>query len=154
MAAQKLSTTDRECLLELLASEYDTATVRHLMRQTEHDEDGNPAGPDITRQAIHTYRKRYSLRISELRAERRDAAIERGVANKAERVARLVQHADALERKKWEPDTKGRLWNEKAWRETLRQIAEEKGELKTRLDLGASDGAPIIFNIVRPEVAE
>lgn len=49
---------------------------------------------------------------------------------KEERIARLAEHADALEAIKWGPDDKGRMWNEKAWRETLEAIAAEMGHRK------------------------
>lgn len=138
MAATKLTGEQREYLLELLASEYDTRTVRHLLRES--------GIPDIARETIYGYRRRYDLRISEMRDTRRLQALERGVANKAERIARLTQHADDLERIKWRPDEKGRLWNEKAWRETLQQIAEEKGELTKKHDL-TTGGQPLVFTL-------
>ncbi len=134
MAATKLTDEQRDLVLQLLAAEYDTPTIKYLLRQTETDANGNPTGPDISRQAIHEYRKRHGRRISKLRAQRRDSALERGVANQAERIARLIEHADALERIKWVPDDNGRLWNEKAWRECLQQVAKEKGELVERHD--------------------
>ena len=126
MASPKLSSEDREYLLELIAAEYDTRTILHLLEEEEI--------PAITRQTLDSYRKRHGERIAEIRARRRDEALERGVADQAERIARLVRHADALERRKFQLDDKGRPRYEQAWRQTLRQIAEEKGELKKVLE--------------------
>lgn len=74
------------------------------------------------------YRKQYGLEIERLRTERRRSALNSGLALKEERVARLAAHADELEALKWVPDDNGRLWNEKAWRETLDDIAREVGD--------------------------
>lgn len=148
MAAPKLTDEQQDYLRELLAAEYSTAAIRHLLRQSEKDALGTPIGPDITRQNIHEYRKRYGRRIKTLRAQRRVESLERGIAHQGERVARLVDHADELEQIKWQPDLKtGRLWNEKAWRETLRQIAEEKGELAQKHELTGKDGERLIFTL-------
>ena len=45
-----------------------------------------------------------------------------------ERIEQLKEHAQELEAIKWEPDERGRLWNEKAWRETVEQIKGEIGD--------------------------
>ena len=81
------------------------------------------------------YRKKYGDQIEALRKERLDSALNTGLALKEERVARLKQHADALEKIKWEPDDKGRLWNEAAWRETLGEIAAEMGHRKQAVSM-------------------
>jgi len=91
--------------------------------------------PDLTQQGISYYRKRYKIEIEAKRDERRNAALTTGLALKAERVERLKEHADALDAIKWKADDKGRLWNEKAWRETLDDIAKEMGHRRQGVDL-------------------
>ncbi len=126
MAAPVLDKGQREYLLELIAAQYDTPTIKYHFLRVH--------GIALTRENIHSYRKRHGVRISEIQSRRRDEALERGVANQAERIARLIEHADELDRIKWVPDDNGRLWNEKAWRECLQQVAKEKGELVERHD--------------------
>lgn len=78
---------------------------------------------------------RYQIDIDRARAHRLANALSRGVALKEERIERLKQHADDLEERKWDPDDHGRLWNEKAWRETLKQIADETEDRRVGVDL-------------------
>lgn len=80
------------------------------------------------------YRKQLAEDITVTRAMRRASAINSGLALKEERVRRLAEHADELEAIKWVPDEKGRLWNEKAWRETLDDIAKEMGHRRPDLE--------------------
>lgn len=89
--------------------------------------------PDLARATIHGYRKRNGIEIETLAKARRGRALSRGLALKEERVRRLCDHADALDAIKWEPDEKGRLWNEKAWREVVSQIADEMEPKKIEL---------------------
>ncbi len=80
------------------------------------------------------YRKQWADDIAAVRQQRRDDAINSGLALKAERIRRLAEHADELEAIKWLPDKNGRMWNEKAWRETLDDIAKEMGDRRQGVD--------------------
>lgn len=103
-----------------LAADYDTRLIRSWFASREW--------PTLDRSMFSYYRKQYGLEIERLRTERRRSALNSGLALKEERVARLAAHADELEALKWVPDDNGRLWNEKAWRETLDDIAREVGD--------------------------
>jgi len=127
MAAPKLTEEQREALLTWLAAEYDTRLIRKWFAAREW--------PELSRAAFTYYRKRHGVDIEALRVERRNYALNSGVALLAERVARLAAHADELEAIKWIPDEHGRLWNEKAWRETLDDIAKEMGHRRQGLDV-------------------
>lgn len=90
---------------------------------------------EITSGTISYYRSKWADEIAAARVARREAALSEGLALKAERVRRLVEHADELEAIKWLADKKsGRLWNEKAWRETLDDIAREMGERRPDIE--------------------
>lgn len=78
------------------------------------------------------YRKAFSQQIEEAKARRVDDALTTGLALKAERIAALKEHAEMLGALRFTPDEKGRLWNEKAWRETLADIAQEMGDRKPK----------------------
>ena len=131
MAAPKLNDEQREALLTWLAAEYDTRLIRKWFAAREW--------PEIDRAMFTYYRKKHEQDINALRAERRTKALNSGLALKDERVARLAHHADELEAIKWVPDDKGRLWNEKAWRETLDDIAKEMGHRRTGVDIASQE---------------
>lgn len=130
MARPKLRAEQREILLQWLAAEYDTALIRIWFRER--------GWPELSRRAFTHYRKRYGIQIQELRSARRTAAVTTGLALREERIERLKLHADQLEAIKWLPDEKGRLWNEKAWRETLADLAAELGDRKQRIEHSGS----------------
>lgn len=126
----KLMNGQRAQLLTWLAADYDT---RLILRWA-----GNQEGwPLVDKNLIYYYRhsKKWGPEIERLRRERRESALNTGLALKEERIARLAKHADELEAIKWVPDKNGRLWNEKAWRETLADIAAEMGHRKTTIDI-------------------
>lgn len=127
MAAPKLTDEQKEALLMWLAADYDTRLIRKWFAAREW--------PELDRSMFTYYRKRYGVDIETLRAERRNLALNSGVALQAERVARLAAHADELEAIKWVPDEHGRLWNEKAWRETLDDIAKEMGHRRQGVEI-------------------
>lgn len=127
MAKPKLTDEQREALLTWLAADYDGGLIAKWFAEKEW--------PEITRATLHYYRSKCGILIDEIRKTRRESALNTGLALKEERVRRLMQHADALEAIKWEPDERGRLWNEKAWRETLGEIAAEVGGRKQAVDL-------------------
>lgn len=127
MAAPKLDEEQREALLTWLAAEYDTRLIRQWFTAREW--------PELSRAAFAYYRKKHDQDIETLRVERRIRALNSGLALKEERIARLASHADELDAIKWKPDEHGRLWNEKAWRETLDDIAKEMGHRRQGIDV-------------------
>jgi hypothetical protein len=131
MASPRLNKEQRLVLLTWLAADYDWRLICAWLAEKQW--------PITNRANASYYRKKYGPQIEVLRKERLDSALNTGLALKEERVARLKQHADELDKIKWEPDDKGRLWNEAAWRETLGEIAEEVGDRKHTVDLNIHD---------------
>jgi hypothetical protein len=131
MAARKLAAEHKEVLLTWLAADYTSDLIRRWFEER--------GWPQITRQAIDHYRERQRPAILARREERHARALASGLALKEERVERLKEHADQLEGIKWVPDEKGRLWNEKAWRETLDDIAREMGQRKLPVDVNVGN---------------
>jgi hypothetical protein len=127
MAAPKLNEEQRLELLCWCAADYSPALIIKWFADREWTE----IGPS----AISYYRKRHEKKIEQLRDARFSAALSRGLALKAERIQRLKEHADALDAIKWDAGENGRLWNEKAWRETLDDIAREMGHRRAGVDL-------------------
>jgi hypothetical protein len=140
VAARTLTEEQRTTLLEWLAADFPTSGIKDQFRAL--------GWPVPTDPMLRYYRKTYLPEIMAIRTARRESALTRGLALKEERVAALVAHAEALGSIKWVPDDKGRLHNEKAWRETLRQIAEETGQLVQRTELTGANGAPLIREVV------
>jgi hypothetical protein len=140
MARPRLKRQQREILLTWLAADYDWRLILAWCDEAEI--------PQPSRAGASYYRTKYGLRIDELRKQRRDGALNTGLALKEERVERLKQHADALEKIKWVPDEKGRLWNEAAWRETLEDIAAEMGHRKQGVDITSNGESVGVLPIV------
>jgi len=126
----KLQNGQRELLLSWLAAGYDTRLILLWASQQED-------WPPVSRKVVNYYRlsKKWGPEIQRLQRERHEKAITTGLALREERIARLAKHADELEAIKWVPDSKGRLWNERAWRETLDDIAKEMGHRRTAIDI-------------------
>ena len=132
MAAPKLTVEQRDALRTWLAAEYSAPLIRRWCKEREWPEPTDPA--------LSYYREKWANELAAARQERRAGAINSGLALKEERVKRLAEHADELEAIKWVADEKtGRLWNEKAWRETLDDIAKEMGHRRTGIDLDILD---------------
>jgi len=131
----KLTPEQRQALREWLAAEYSGPLIRKWFQEREW--------PSLTDPAFSYYREQWADEIEAARALRRGGALNSGLALKEERVQRLKDHADELEAVKWLPDDKGRLWNEKAWRETLDDIAKELGERKSGIELTGKNGGPL-----------
>jgi hypothetical protein len=127
MAAPKLTNEQRAVLLTWLAAEYTGSLIRKWFQDREW--------PPPTDAALSYYRDRWDAAITTARTERRTSALNTGLALKEERIKRLAEHADELEAIKWQPDEHGRLWNEKAWRETLDDIAKEMGHRRQGIDV-------------------
>lgn len=124
-----------------LAADYNTGLIREWFKDR--------GWPELSRNTFKHYRQHYQIDIDAIRAERRLRALTTGLSIKAERVERLKQHADSLEAIKWEPDKNGRLWNEKAWRETLADIAAEIGDRKQVVEHEGNEEKPITIRIVK-----
>lgn len=122
----RLDDHQRAQLLEWLAAEYSVRLIRHWIRER--------GWPDISEQAVHYHKQQFAEEIATKRKERRSSALTTGLARQDERVERLKEHADALEEIKWDADEKGKLHNEKAWRETLDDIAKETGGRRVGVD--------------------
>lgn len=127
LAAPKLTTEQRSALLKWLAAEYSGPLINKWFAEREW--------PTVDDAMFTYYRDKWADEIAAARAERRANAINSGLALKEERIKRLAEHADELEAIKWVPDDKGRLWNEKAWRETLDDLAKETGGRRTGIDV-------------------
>lgn len=128
MAAPKLTKEQRLQLLEWIVADYSFDLMMQWFADLEW--------PELTPAAVSYYRKRNLAKIEKLRAERHSTALTTGLALKEERIARLKAHADVLEAIKMSADPKsGRLWNEKAWREVLDDIAREMGHRRWGIDL-------------------
>ena len=142
MAAPRLTREQRLVVLKLIAADYSNAVILHKLAklnragepsQYERDKQGDlvPLAdpfPKLSASALGYYRAKYAEDLELLRKERRAQAMVSGLALKEERIARLCEHADELELIKWVASENGKLWNEKAWRETLADIALEMGE--------------------------
>ena len=122
MAAPKLTNDQRMQLIEWVAADYSSDLIATWFAAREW--------PELTRAAVQYYRTRFQQHIATVRAERHASALNSGLALKEERVQRLKEHADALDAIKWVAGEHGRLWNEKAWREVLDDIAKEMGHRK------------------------
>lgn len=133
MAKPKLTNEQKETLLMWLAADYDSRLIAVWFKEREW--------PDLSRDTLSYYRTTYGIKIDEMRAARKESALNTGLALKEERVKRLTEHADALEAIKWIPDKNGRLYNEKAWRETLGEIAEETGGRTKNVDVTSKGDA-------------
>jgi hypothetical protein len=145
MAKPKLTNEQKETLLTWLAADYDSRLIALWFKKREW--------PELSRATLSYYRDTYKINIEKVRAERLSSALNTGLALKEERVKRLTDHADALEVIKWIPDIKtGKLHNEKAWRETIADIAAEVGGRKQNIDV-TSGGEPLkppqIIEIIR-----
>lgn len=86
----------------------------------------------LAKSSISDYRKKFAAEIEAAKARRVDEALTTGLALKAERIAALKEHATMLEALRFVSDRNGRFWNERAWRQTLEDIALEMGDRKPK----------------------
>ena len=157
----KLSSRQRLEVLRLIAADFANAVIFDRLSKLDCEcermkfvagSDGKPvalrdAFPVIGDSALSYYRKKFRDEIDALRKSRREDALNSGLALKSERVARLCQHADELELIKWEAGESGKLWNEKAWRETLSDIAEEMGDRKPKKEQGGEQTVKVYVGL-------
>jgi hypothetical protein len=138
MAKPKLTNEQRVTLLGWLAADYDWRLIVQWFEEREW--------PVVSKQTVYYYREQAREEITALRAARREGALTTGLALKEERVARLAQHADELDAIKWVPDPKtGKLHNEKAWRETLDDIASEVGGRVQKQDVVGAVTLKVVY---------
>jgi len=130
MAANVLSEEQRLKLVEWLAAGYPEPLIQQFFAAR--------GWKSISQPGISWHREQHREHIDRCRREREARAYNAGLAQLEERVRQLVKHAEALEEIKWLPDDKGKLHNEKAWRETLDDIAKELGHRRAGLDLDVS----------------
>jgi predicted ABC-class ATPase len=97
--------------------------------------------------ALAYYRERWRASIDEARASRTERALTEGLALRAERVAKLKEHAEALDALRFVPDKNGRLWNERAYRQTLADIAEEMGERRPKESEQSGEVVKVVIGI-------
>ena len=87
---------------------------------------------ELASSTLSYYRQEYHELIEEATAARIDGALTAGLALKSERIAALKDHAEMLGGIRFAPGKTGRLFNEKAWRETLEDIAIEMGDRRRK----------------------
>lgn len=146
MAAPRLTVEQRTKLVELLAAGYSEPGIAGIFELYGWEP---PSAP-----LLHYYRSKYRAQIQRVADEREVRAITSGLALRAERVARLCEHADELEVVKWKPDPRtGRYHNAQAWREVLRDIAYEMGDRARNLDYVAERVTTEILDRIRPQVS-
>src|SRR5947209_7306019 len=119
MAAPVLNEEQRLKVVEWLANGFPNPLIRALLEAH--------GWPSLADQSITHYRELHRETIEARRRERLEGAYDAGLARVQARVKALVAHAAKLEAVMWLPDDKGKLHNEKAWRETLDDIAKEMG---------------------------
>jgi hypothetical protein len=124
MAAPSLSDEQRDLLVSLLAAGERESAVQTLWRVCY--------GRRLASATLSYWRKKARPLIDARRKERIERALDTGLALKAERVAALKDHAEQLAALKFVAAKSGRLFNEKAWRETLADIAVEMGDRKPK----------------------
>lgn len=150
----RLTRWQRATVLKYIAADYSSGTVLLLLAKLNADgfphREGDEPFPVISESALGYYRSKYREDLIRLRTERLEAAMISGCAVKAERIARLCQHADELEPLKWVVAESGKMWNEKAWRETLDDIAREMGERKPK-DAVAGEQTIKVYVGINPE---
>jgi hypothetical protein len=132
MAAPVLTDEQKQKLIEWLAAGYSGPLIQQCFLAR--------GWKPIAQPSIHYYRDQHRETIDTRSRERLEAAFDAGLAQKEARIKALVQHAETLQELKWTPDEKGKLHNEKAWRETLADIAQEMGHRRQGVDLFTTFG--------------
>jgi hypothetical protein len=122
--APRLSAEQRDKLLVLLASGLTEKPIADFF--------GLLGWEPLAGSSLSHYRKKWKAKIEAASAARIDEALTTGLALKANRIAALKEHAAQLEQIKFAKDKNGRLWNERAWRQTLEDIALEMGDRKPK----------------------
>jgi hypothetical protein len=154
MAAPVLSEEQRLALVEWLAAGHPEPLI-HMLFQAR-------GWKPIHHSSIGFHRDRHREEIDRRRKEREARAYDAGLAQRDARIKALVRHAETLQQIMWQADEKGKLHNEKAWRETLDDIAKELGHRRSGVDLSVGSltdaelraEAARYFGAVRPSGTE
>jgi hypothetical protein len=141
MAARVLNEEQRLAVVEWLAAGHTNPLIQMLFTAR--------GWVPIANQSLDHYRESRREEIDRRRAERQAAAFDRGFAQWQVRVKALVEHAETLQAIAWVPDDKGKLHNEKAFREVLDDIAKEMGGRRQGIDISKS-----ISNLTDAELEE
>src|SRR5436190_24231143 len=119
MAAPVLTEEQKAKLTEWLAAGFPEPLIRRLFE--------SQGWKPITAAGVSHHRAAVKDEIEARLQRRMDAAYDAGLAQREARIKALNAHAGKLEEVMWLPDDKGKLHNEKAWRETLDDLAREMG---------------------------
>ena len=136
MAARKLDKPGQAKLLEWLVAGYTGNAIRKRLQAAGYEE--------INDSSLSHYRDKWKAKIEAAWKEREEAALTRGLALKAERVARLVEYAEWIEGVSNEGGVDQRQLEDKVgkpswgmeWRACLDDIAKEMGERRGELGGG------------------
>lgn len=132
MAAPVLNDEQKAKVVEWLIAGFPEPLIRQLFLSHGWEPIQGPA--------LHHYRAKHRQEIEARLQARMDAAYDAGLAQREARVRALNDHAGKLAELMWLPDDKGKLHNEKAWRETLDDIAKEMGHRRLGIDWAQSFG--------------
>jgi hypothetical protein len=130
---------ERDLLLKLLVAGFREGAINSVFRSLGY---APPASS-----ALAYYRERWRDLIDEARARRTETALTEGLALRAERVAKLKEHAAILEEMRFTPDKNGRLWNERAWRQTLDDIAAKMGERRPKESEQSGEVVKVVIGV-------
>jgi hypothetical protein len=134
-----MSPSMRDLLLKLLVSGVREGAIKAVFRSLGYVP---PASS-----ALAYYRERWRAQIDEARARRTENALTEGLALRAERVAKLKEHAAILDELRFVPDRNGRLWNERAWRQALDDIAAEMGERRPKEQEESGEVVKVVIGV-------
>jgi hypothetical protein len=134
-----MSPAERDLLLKLLVAGVREGAIIAVFRSLGY---APPASS-----ALAYYRERWRDMIDEARASRTERALTEGLALRSERVAKLKEHAEVLDALRFIPDKNGRLWNERAYRQTLADIAEEMGERRPKESEQSGEVVKVVIGI-------
>jgi hypothetical protein len=135
----RMSPAERNLLLKLLVAGEREGAINAVFRSLGYVP---PASS-----ALAYYRERWRASIDQARASRTERALTEGLALRAERVAKLKEHAEALDALRFVPDKNGRMWNERAYRQTLADIAEEMGERRPKESEQSGEVVKVVIGI-------
>src|SRR5262245_2752070 len=135
----RMSPSECDLLLKLLVAGEREGAINAVFRSLGYVPPANSA--------LAYYRKRWRDLIDEARASRTERALTEGLALRAERVAKLKEHAEVLDALRWVPDKNGRMWNERAYGQTLADIAEEMGERRPSAQEQSGEVVKVVIGV-------
>lgn len=114
-----MTSEQREALIGWIAADYSEPAIRKLWQDRGWEQ--------VSGTLIDYYRKQLKPEIEAARKARHESALNRGLALKEERVARLSAVAEEVELVIFERDGRGRFKHLRDWRELMNDIAAEMG---------------------------